>query len=99
VVALASRALDQVRRAEVKLAPELKGSHWALLKRAAHWYRKQIDTMHWLQRSGLKTARALRLKEALRQLYQARHAVSPARRPDLVGTSLPAVDEWLRLRS
>ncbi|ANF26318.1 hypothetical protein PS273GM_14740 [Stutzerimonas stutzeri] len=78
MVALASRALDQVRRAEVKLAPELKGSRWALLKRAAHWYRKQIDSMHWLQRSGLKTARALRLKEALRQRYQARPAPDDA---------------------
>lgn len=27
--------------------------------------------MHWLQRSGLRTARAWRLKGALRQLYQA----------------------------
>ncbi len=80
VVALASQALDQVRRAEVKFAPELKGSRWALLKRAAHWNRKQIDIMHWLQRSGLKTARAWRLKEALRQLYQARPTPDEAAR-------------------
>lgn len=37
VVALASRALDQVRRAEVKHEPDLKNSRWALLKRAEHW--------------------------------------------------------------
>lgn len=35
VVALASRALDEVRRAEVKVEPDLKGSRWGLLKRAA----------------------------------------------------------------
>lgn len=76
VVALASKALDQVRRAETKLEPDLKGSRWALLKRADNWTREQINTMHWLQRSDLKTARAWRLKEALRTLYQ--HCTDPA---------------------
>ncbi|MHA5818870.1 ISL3 family transposase [Pseudomonas aeruginosa] len=71
VVALASRALDEVRRAEVKLEPDLKGSRWALLKDAKRWSHAQICTMHWLQRSGLKTARAWRMKEALRSLYAA----------------------------
>ncbi len=47
-----------------------KGSRWALLKNSVNWTRKQIDTMHWLQRSGLKTARAWRLKEALCRIYQ-----------------------------
>lgn len=70
VVALASKALDQVRRAEVKHAPELKGSRWGLLKDADGWTDGQIAQMHWLQRSGLKTARAWRLKQALRDLYQ-----------------------------
>lgn len=78
VVALASQAMDQVRRAEVKSEPDLKGCRWALLKRAANWNRDQIDTMHWLQRSGLKTARAWRLKEALRAIYQARPAPDDA---------------------
>ncbi len=72
VVALASAALDQVRRAEVKAEPDLKSSRWALLKRAANWNREQLTLMHWLQRSGLKTARAWRLKEALRRLYEVR---------------------------
>jgi len=70
LVALASEALDQVRRAEVREEPDLKGSRWALLKRPTNWNREQINTMHWLQRSGLRTARAWRLKEALRAIYQ-----------------------------
>lgn len=78
VVALASRALDEVRRAEVKTEPDLKGSRWALLKRASGWSREQITQMHWLQRSGLKTARAWRLKEALRRVYEARPDVQAA---------------------
>ncbi|MBL8392573.1 MAG: transposase [Candidatus Accumulibacter sp.] len=32
VVALGSKALDEVRRAEVKSQPELKGTRWSLLK-------------------------------------------------------------------
>lgn len=69
VVALASEALDQVRRAEARHEPDLKGSRWALLKRPSNWNREQINTMHWLQRSGLRTARGWRLKEALRAIY------------------------------
>ncbi len=69
VVALASQALDQVRRAETRHEPDLKGSRWALLKSAVRWNRKQINLMHWLQRSDLQTARAWRLKEALRRIY------------------------------
>ncbi|MEN4014006.1 MAG: ISL3 family transposase [Bellilinea sp.] len=80
VVALASQALDQVRRAEVKSEPDLKGCRWALLKRAADWNREQIDTMHWLQRSRLKTARAWRLKEALRAIYRLRPPAAEAER-------------------
>ncbi len=76
VVALASQALDQVRRAETKVEPDLKGSRWALLKRSVNWNREQINLMHWLQRSGLQTARGWRLKEALRKIYQ--HRPDPA---------------------
>jgi transposase len=75
VVALASEALDEVRRAEQKSAPELKGSRWALLKKPLDWTVKQLNAMYTLQRSNLKTARAWRLKEALREIY--RTATSP----------------------
>ena len=70
VVALAHRALDQVRRAEVKLEPALKHSRWGTLKAPQNWTLDQLTTMHWLQRSTLKTARAWRLKEALRRIYE-----------------------------
>ena len=60
VVDLASRALDQVRRAKTK--PDLRGSRWALLRDARGWNGAQLNLMHWLQRSGLKTPRAWRLK-------------------------------------
>jgi transposase len=79
VVALAHTALDQVRRAEAKQEPDLKGIRWGTLKDAHRWSSAQITDMHWLQRSGLKTARAWRLKERLREIFaSARNAASAA---------------------
>lgn len=69
VVALAHDALETVRRAETKHEPELKGARWALLKRAENWTLQQLTVMHHLQRSTLQTARAWRLKEALRNVF------------------------------
>ncbi|HET7299805.1 MAG TPA: ISL3 family transposase [Oleiagrimonas sp.] len=78
VVALAHDALEQVRRAETKCEPDLKGSRWALLKDAGNWNLRQITLMHYLQRSTLKTARAWRLKEALRAVFAKVHAPAQA---------------------
>ena len=86
VVALAHKALDQVRRAEVKSHPELKHSRWGTLKAPRRWNARQIDTMHWLQRSSLKTARAWRLKEALRRIYE----TAPDR-----ATATPLLMRWI----
>lgn len=68
LIKLANEALEQVRRAEVKSEPDLKGMRWGTLKDAGQWNKRQINDMHWLQRSGLKTARAWRLKEGLRKV-------------------------------
>ena len=70
VVQLANAALDEVRRAETKREPELKGSRWGLLKSAENWSYSQQTQMHHLQRSGMKTARAWRMKEALRSVFK-----------------------------
>jgi transposase len=86
VVALSSTALDEVRRAEVKTAPELKGARWGLHKKPADWTVKQTDTMYWLQRSNLKTARAWRIKQALRSIY------ATATTPDEAN---PLLKRWL----
>jgi transposase len=63
-------ALDAVRRAEVKQDASLKGARWGLLKSPEDWTRQQITDMHWLQRSGLKTARAWRMKQRFREIHQ-----------------------------
>ncbi|MHB1284212.1 MAG: ISL3 family transposase, partial [Metallibacterium scheffleri] len=80
VVALAHTALEEVRRAETKTRPELKGSRWATLKDASRWSERQLTLMHHLQRSGLQTARAWRLKEALRTLFAQTRGAEDAER-------------------
>lgn len=63
-------ALDQVRRTEARTERDLKGTRWTLLKDPGKQTRKQINTLHWLQRSGLKTAQAWKLKERFRDILQ-----------------------------
>ena len=70
VVALASKAVDEVRRDEVKRAPELKGTRYVWLKDSSKRSMKQLTAFHHLSRSGLKTVRAYRIKEALRDIYR-----------------------------
>ena len=82
VVALANEAMDAVRREEMRTQPAavrealgstdrkvLKGLMWGMRKNPVGWSPKQTDAMHWLQRSNLKSARAWRLKQALREVY------------------------------
>ena len=82
VIALANEAMDAVRREEMRTSASavreavgatdkrsVKRLFWALRKNPEHWSREQINTMHWLQRSNLKSARAWRLKQALREVY------------------------------
>lgn len=82
VVALANEAMDAVRREEIRTSAAavreavgatdkrgVKRLFWALRKNPEHWNREQINTMHWLQRSNLKSARAWRLKQGLREVY------------------------------
>lgn len=50
---------------------------WGMRKDASQWSRAQSEAMHWLQRSHLKSARAWKLKQALRLIYrQARESNS-----------------------
>jgi transposase len=82
VVAMAIEAMDQVRRAEMRDEPDavaaalgdgerktIKGLVWGMRKNPVGWSANQATAMHWLQRSTLKSARAWRLKMALREVY------------------------------
>ena len=82
VVAMAQEAMDQVRRQEMaQQTPAVRSALgaadrqtrkqllWAMRRNPDGWSGEQTQAMHWLQRSTLKSARAWRLKMALRQVY------------------------------
>lgn len=86
VVQLANQALDAVRREEVRDERWLKKTRWGWLKDKDKWTAKERDKMQWMSHSRLKTARAWRLKEALRDIYRARQDASQ---------STQALKKWL----
>jgi transposase len=82
VVALAIEAMDAVRRQELQDEPQavqraLQGAGpkakrqlmWGMRRNPSGWSAAQWHSMHSLQRSALKSARAWRLKMALREVY------------------------------
>jgi len=82
VVAMAHEVMDEVRREEVRTQPQsikqalgdndrklLKSLAWGMRRNPDGWSQKQLNAMHWLQHSTLKSARAWRLKMALRTVY------------------------------
>jgi len=106
VVAMAGDAMDKVRQAEMRDEAQavtdalgsvdrkhIKGLAWGMRKNPIGWTAKQILMMHWLHRSGLKSARAWRLKMALQTVY-ARAAASNA--PQLARTELNSWLSWAR---
>jgi transposase len=69
VIQLANAALEEVRRTEVRSQPALKHSRWMWLKDKHRWSKRQIAQHHELSRMHLKTGRAFRLKETLRDIF------------------------------
>lgn len=70
LIQMANKALDDVRRSEVASAPELRGQRFSLLKDQDKLRVKQKAFVESLASSQLKTARAWRMKEALRDLVR-----------------------------
>lgn len=106
VVALANEAMDAVRREEMRSRPAavrealggtdrnvLKGLMWGMRKNPRGWSSKQTEAIHGLQRSNLKSARAWRLKQALREVYAGALA---ANSEEQAGTALRSWLSWAR---
>lgn len=90
VIQLANAAVDEVRRAEVREQPILKHTRWVWLKDGWRWTARQLQDFHALSRTQLKTARAWRLKDALRELY----AQAPPR--EIAAAELQRWYSWAR---
>jgi transposase len=70
VIQLVNTAVDEVRRQEAKSTPSLKRSRYLWLKDKHDWSRRQILQYLDLKRLNLKTHRAFRIKEALREIFR-----------------------------
>jgi transposase len=78
IIQLANQALEAVRRDEVKYEPILKKSRWIWLKDQSKWSVKQSRLFKSLPKTRLLTARAWRLKQSLRELFQTAQSSSEA---------------------
>ena len=106
VVKLAGEAMDEVRTEEWKteqarvegalghLTPKQRRSvMWGMRRNPSGWSHTQTEAMHWLQRANLKTARAWRLKMALREVFANARTHNQA---ELAGAELKAWLSWAR---
>jgi transposase len=106
VVKLAGEAMDEVRKQEWQterarveealgeLTPKQRRSIlWGMRRNPAGWSNTQTQAMHWLQRAHLKTARAWRLKMALREVFANARSHNQA---ELAGADLKAWLSWAR---
>ena len=106
IVKLAGEAMDEVRTAEWKteqarvgqelghLTPQQRRSIlWGMRRNPAGWSATQVQAMHWLQRAKLKTARAWRLKMALREVFANARSHNQA---ELASAELKAWLSWAR---
>ncbi len=78
VVQLVNKAVDEVRRHEVKSAPALRRSRYLWLKDKGAWSARQISHFVDLKRLNLKTHRAFRIKEALREIFRTAESAAQA---------------------
>ena len=69
VMQLMSRAVDDTRRAESKVRPELKGSRYVWLKNEQNLSAGAKETLSQLSKLHLKTARAYQLRCAFQEVY------------------------------
>ena len=70
VIQLVNKAVDEVRRQEVKANPHLKRSRYLWLKDKQDWTHGQIQQFADLKQLNLKTHRAFQIKETLREIFR-----------------------------
>lgn len=78
VIQLVNKAVDEVRRQEIKAVPELKRSRYIWLKDKHDWSRKQLVQFVDLRALNLKTHRAFRIKESLREIFRTAQSATEA---------------------
>jgi len=73
IIKLINEAVDQVRREEGRYTPELKGNRYIFLKNSINLTEKQKEIKDELSlaKLNLKSIRAMHIREAFQQVYQA----------------------------
>ena len=73
IIKLINEAVDHVRREEGRYTPELKGNRYIFLKNSVNLTEKQKDIKDELSvaKLNLKSIRAMHIREAFQQIYQA----------------------------
>jgi len=85
VIQLVNRAVDAVRRQEVKRAPERRRTRYIWLKDKPAWSNWQIAQFADLKSRNLKTHRGFRFQETLRELFHSAQSAAQAE---------PLPDRW-----
>ena len=85
VMQLVNKAVDGVRCQEVKRAPELQRTRYIQLKGKHAWSRRQKAQFAELKSRNLKTHRAFRIKETLREIFHNARSAAQAE---------PLLDRW-----
>jgi len=85
VMQLVDKAVDEVRRQEVKRDPELRRTRYTRLKDKHAWSHRQKAQFAELKSRNLKTHRAFRIKETLRGIFHNAQSAAQAE---------PLLDRW-----
>lgn len=78
VMAIVNKAVDLVRRQEVKTEPLLKKTRYLWLRNEENRTQRQQEHFDSLPKSRLKTARAWRIKTLLQEIYQQCQTITDA---------------------
>ena len=76
VIQLVNRAVDEVRRQEVKRTPERRRTRYIWLKDQHAWSHRQKAQFAELKSRNLKTHRAFRIQETLREIFHSAQSAS-----------------------
>ena len=98
VMKLIGDAIDKVRRAEVKVRPELKGTRYVWAENEPNLTARQSAVLDTLASTNLKTARAWRMRLAFQDVYAqpSAHGRALPRQVDRLGKTFRSAHEGRR---
>ena len=96
IMAIVNKAVDQVRRQEVKTEPLLRKTRYLWLRNETTRSQRQQEHFDRLPKNRLKTARAWRIKTTLQEIYQQCETITEAEAALNAGTVGQSAANWNR---